>query len=407
MANLGGLWSTASVYGGDGSDPMDGGSYYSWEEAWVILTVTIVDPELLRLSEHPDQNVQPSMLIEVHDTETDDIVAVPQVTSAGIQRNAEATSDTFSLTMKSAREISPRIAGAFQGRLAIDTRKHIRIHGGFFSKGEHRRIRLFTGVLLDRSESWNAVGSSMTCQGLNLSYLLTVAVKVLEDYRGSLVGALMQLLEDTQFYGVLLCGFPDVLITDPAGESLDVVSGSLAEAIETLMAMYGTTTWYVDAYGNLIIRTDPFVTEPSFEYTTGPGGNVTTLSPGSSGRAVLSEIAVTGADETVTGLVVRPENVERFGQRRAQISSKTITTPAQVLAAAEEEFDRSERALRHLAITPAGFNPLLDPLMRLTVRDEFFGTGIDTILNLFRFSHTLSTSLVKTNSLDGETEQEM
>lgn len=396
MGILAGEWSTTSPYG---SVSQEQGSFYNWHECWVPLTVTICDADIKQISEFGGVNITPSFSIEVEDTTTDVTVEVPDVSSVNITRNTEAASDSFGFSCTNAKLVSPRLVGAMQGKLQSDLRKRVHINAGFKINGVDKRIRIFSGFIMDRNEDWSATKASLTVQGLSLSYLLTVTPGVFQNYTGSLAGAVLGMLEDTGINCTILA-IPDQLITEP----LFIIAGSMEEALSTLFNLVNTVTWYLDQYGNLVVRDQGTLDNtPLFTYKAGI--NVYGLTPGTSGRAVVSTASVTGATPEASATVIDNGFITRFGTRRSSISSTGITSQDQAEAAGRSEIARSARALKHLGVR-VPFSPIMEPMIQVKVEDSVFGSEIDTLLDVLRFSHSITQVSAKTN-IDGETDQEM
>lgn len=404
MALRSGEYDTSGVYSGQ---------YYGWHCRWVPLIISGSNAEVRRRSETPNLSEKPIYRVEIENTQTAEIVPLPRPKEVNVTRNSESASDTVNLTVADSRGISPRLPGPFQNRLKADIRTRVRIYAGFHVSGADVMYRIFTGVLLDRQEEVTAKGSSMTLSGFSLSYILSVTPGVLRGYYGSLSGAVKTLMEDLGI-PVTVMAFTDTMI--PASAPVTIVEDSLDSALEALFQGQATITWYLDTYGCLVIKEQKLDEVPSFAYRTGGVGNVYKLSPGTSGRAVLSQVAVTGKDDASSVLVVSAGMFDRFGVRKGALSSNAIATGDEAEAAGQSEIERSARALKHLGVK-IPFNLLMEPLRRVTVVDTkvdpeddadpgVFGTGIDAVLDVLRFSYRL-TPTGASMDIDGETDQEM
>lgn len=391
MSIRGGEYNTTGRYGS---------MYYGWRTRWVPVRVTFAPAALLAKAVNPGPLVRPVYLVEVEDRETEEVTEVPQVKSVSIGRNVEAAMDSANFTLGDMRLVSPRIAGAMQGQLQADIELWTRVSAGYRINGVDYLVRLFTGIMLDRDEDWGPDGSSATMTAVSLGYLLTVLPGVLEGHVGSLAGAVMELTDGTGLPPVMMA-FTDQMYGED--EPLTIVDETLAGAFGAMFQSQPRVTWRVDAYGGLVMQ-EQGTGGTVWEYSTAV--SIRRVRPGTSARAVVTEVSVTGATDEVSGLYTDPDLIARFGNRRGSLSSTALLTSEQVLEAGAEEVSRSARALKKLGIN-VPFNPFLEPLDVAAVDATSWGMAIDTNMDVLRFGWELKETGFGQTSIDGEAEDEM
>lgn len=411
-----------SLIGGeyDSSGVWDG-TYWDWKHAWIPLTVTIVDDELKEEAECPSLHREPLFAVEVYDVETEETTVfsttgpegcVPStyINSVSISRNVEGQSDSFNMSLTDCRAVSPRLANDVFGLLDTDIRKHVRIKAGFRFNGVDRLVRIFTGVVLRRGENWNARGSRMNVSGLSLTYLLTLSSGTIEDYQGYLSGLVMDLMEQARIPAYVLA-FDDRLFTEP----FSLIADTVQEALEDLFQIESTVEWYVDAYGTLIMRDASLDQDTAFVYQTGPGkdvdthaescGNILSFGPTSAVDRVITEVAVIGANLDASITYVDAAQQERLGRRTTSINSALIETQSAAISAAQDAIAKSRRSMQSMALEVTA-NPILDPFMKLEVKDLYFGTGYTGFMTVLQLNHEITPTAFKTK-VAGEFDKEV
>jgi hypothetical protein len=350
-----------------------GGSYYGWHEVRVPLVVRRVDPDLRQVCRGQVRTVKPAFKVEVEDLVDNTTVPLPNVKEVSISRNVQAASDTFNLQLVDARAVSPRLSGTMNRKCRQDIRCRIHIYSGFNIRGKDVTLPVFSGVVMDRKESWGSTGSTMSLDGLSLSYLLTVSDGFLNAYVGTLGGAVEELMNQAGL-GPVVMALTDRTFTSDA--PLTINEPVLDTSLTTLLAEFPQTVWYIDAGGTVVIKNRVLVDPtPLFTYETGVG--ILKIDVSSSARAALSEVAVSGGTPNATGLYADQTNLTRFGVKRGQVSSSTILTAQAVQDAGRAQVDLSEEQLK-MASVAVPFNPMLDVTQRVWVKDTKFGSGLNT-----------------------------